>query len=202
MLKFEYPHGATPLDPDEAIGLIPRHISLQSELNEWEETNILKAENWLFSKKSFDNIFEIDFLKLVHKKMFDDVWKWAGVFRQTEKSIGVAPFNISTDLKNLLEDIQYQLIHASKNSTIDHQNIDEIACRLHHRLVFIHPFPNGNGRHARLMTDILLTQTGRPRFSWGNNNLTQATSARGQYIAALKNADKHDYKALLAFVRS
>ncbi len=202
MIQLEYTPGATPLDLDEILGLIPNHIALQSELNEWEALNIFKAEKWLFSKNALGDFLTIDFLKLVHKKMFDDTWKWAGAFRSTEKSIGVAPFYITTDLKNLLEDIRCQISHLTNKLEITNHVIDEIACRFHHRLVAIHPFPNGNGRHARLMTDILLTQTGRPRFSWGNKNLANLSPIREQYIIALRNADKHDYSALFTFVRS
>ena len=135
--------------------------------------------------------------------MFSDTWRWAGVLRSTEKTIGVAPFNITTDLINLLEDTRYQIIHCEPNHAADYnRHIDEIAYHFHHRLVAIHPFPNGNGRHARLMTDVLLTQAGRPPFTWGNKNLVVISPVRHQYIAALRKADKHDYTALAKFVRS
>jgi Fic-DOC domain mobile mystery protein B len=202
-MRFEYQKGATPLDQDEIDGLIPSHIALQSELNEWEEVNILRAETWVFSKTSHGNFLTIDFLKLLHRKMFEDTWKWAGFFRSTEKSIGIAPFYITTQTQNLLDDVYYQITHLTLDD-IDTYNtdIDDIACRFHHRLVAIHPFPNGNGRHARLMTDLLLVQAGRPRFSWGDKNLAAKSTIRDRYIAALKNADKLDYTELTAFVRS
>jgi Fic-DOC domain mobile mystery protein B len=194
-MKFEYPSGATPLDPDEINGLIPLHISIQSELNEWEAVNILKAENWLFSKTNHGNFLTIDFVKLIHKKMFDDTWRWAGQFRLTERNIGVHPYKITTDLSNLLEDVRCQIINQS-------YPLDEIAYRFHHRLVAIHPFPNGNGRHARLMTDLLLAQAGEPRFTWGRQKLESEGPIRKQYISALKKADRHDYSSLAEFVRS
>lgn len=202
-MNFEYAPGATPLDPDESAGLIPSHITLQSELNEWEEVNILKAESWIFSTNSHGNFLSMEFLRLVHNKMFDDTWTWAGIFRFTEKTIGAAPFNITTDLTNLLEDIRFQIINCRPDDpAVYNHKIDEIACRFHHRLVTIHPFPNGNGRHARLMTDLLLIQAGRPRFTWGKKNLAAISPVRDQYIAALRKADRRDYTALSEFVRS
>ncbi len=194
-MKFEYAQGATPLDPDEVGGLIPAHITNQSQLNEWEAANILAAETWLFSISKRRNFLTTDFIKLLHTKMFDDTWAWAGKFRTTERNIGVSPFNITTGLNNLLDDVRYQITYKSLS-------FDEIAYRFHHRLVAIHPFPNGNGRHARLMTDLLLVQTGQPRFTWGRQKLEQEGPIRKQYIEALRNADKHDYTKLAVFVRS
>lgn len=138
-MKFEYAPEATPLDPDEIDGLIPLHITTQSQLNEWEAVNILKVETWLFSVSNHD-FLTIEFTKLLHSKMFDDTWKWAGLFRATERNIGVAPFKISTDLNNLLEDVRCQIIN--KNFSFD-----EIAYRFHHRLVAIHPFPIAPWHH-------------------------------------------------------
>ncbi len=194
-MKFIYAQGATPLDPDEMNGLIPFHISTQGQLNEWEAANILKAENWLFSTSHHGNFLTIDFIKLLHTKMFDDTWKWAGNFRSTEKNIGVSPYKITTELTHLLEDVRYQIINHSFP-------VDEIAYRFHHRLVVIHPFPNGNGRHARLMTDLLLVRAGQSRFSWGKQKLEPEGPVRKQYINALKKADAHDYSLLAEFVRS
>lgn len=194
-MKFEYPLGATPLDPDEIDGLIPSHITIQSQLNEWEAANILKAEIWLFSNSNHDDFLSINFTRQLHARMFGDTWTWAGQFRLTERNIGVSPFTITTDLNNLLEDVRYQVIHESFP-------MDEIAYRFHHRLVAIHPFPNGNGRHARLMTDLLLIQAGEPRFTWGKERLEAEGPVRKKYINALKDADKRDYFALAALVRS
>jgi len=194
-MKFEYATGATPLDVDETNGLIPFHITTQSHLNEWEAANILKAERWLFSKKNHDNFLTIDFTKLLHKKMFDETWKWAGTFRHTARNIGVDASKITTELKNLLDDTIFQIIHNT-------YSIDEIAYRFHHRLVWIHPFPNGNGRHARMMTDLLLIETDQQRFSWGRKKLEAEGPTRSKYIEALRSADKQDYAALARFVRS
>lgn len=195
MIKFKYAEGATPLDPDEMVGLIPLHISTQSQLNEWEAANILEAENWLFSISHHGNFLTIEFIKKLHKKMFDDTWKWAGHFRHTERNIGVSSYFITTNLNNLLEDVRYQIFNHS-------YSFEEIAYRFHHRLVAIHPFPNGNGRHSRLMTDFLLIQSGKPRFTWGKQILESEGSIRKKYINALKKADGHDYSPLAEFVKS
>lgn len=194
-MKFEYATGATPLDPDEIEGLIPLHITAQSQLNEWEYNNILKAESWLFATSKHRDFLTIRFIKRLHSKMFDETWKWAGQFRLTERNIGVSPYKITTDLSNLLEDVRIQIVSQSLP-------FDEIAYRYHHRLVAIHPFPNGNGRHARMMTDLLLVQAGQSRFTWGKKHLEAEGPVRTKYINALKNADKHDYSALAEFVRS
>ena len=137
----------------------------------------------------------MDFVRLLHKQMFDKTWKWAGKFRNTEKSIGINPVHISSRTQELLEDVKVQLQHKS-------YPLDEIATRFHHRLVSIHPFANGNGRHARLMADLLLEENGTLRFSWGQNSLADAEAIRQQYIAALRAADSKDYRLLLAFVRT
>jgi len=194
-MKFEYAQGATPLNIDEIDGLLPLHITTQGQLNEWEALNILEAENWIFSTSYHEDFLTIDFVKLLHKKMFENTWKWAGVLRKTEKNIGVSCPRITTDLKNLLDDVRYQ----SKNNIF---SIDEIAYRFHHRLVWIHPFANGNGRHARMITDIFLVRAGQPRFTWGSEKLEVENTMRKQYINALRTADKHDYAALAEFVRS
>jgi Fic-DOC domain mobile mystery protein B len=194
-MKLEYAPGATPLDPDEINGLLPSHITTQGQLNEWEAANILRAEEWAFLVIDHGNFLTIDFTKVLHKRMFADTWKWAGVFRKTARNIGVDSSKITTELKNLLDDVTYQIIYSTYPT-------DEIAYRFHHRLVAIHPFPNGNGRHARLMTDILLTQSGQPRFSWGSQRLNEESPFRKEYINALKKADKHDYTNLANFVRS
>lgn len=190
---IDYPDGATLLEPDELIGLIPSHITTQGQLNEWEQTNILLAEKWARRKK---DILSIEFIQKLHKHMFNKTWKWAGQFRRSGKNIGIDWPMIAVELKKLCDDVRYQL----ENNSF---NIDEIAVRMHHRLVWVHPFPNGNGRHARLMADLLIMQNGFPSFSWGaNQNLYESTPIRKQYIAALKLADQGDYSELILFARS
>jgi len=195
MIKIEYPDGATPIDPDEAADLKLIHITNQSELNRWEQENISEALSWLQQTKPKDILNE-EFVRKLHEKMLGNVWKWAGKYRKSDKNIGCSWQNIRIELKKLFDDTKFW-IEANKES------FDMIAVRFHHRLVSIHPFPNGNGRHARLITDLLLENVlGSLPFSWGDKNLTDNTDTRREYIKALQNADDLDYNLLLKFVRS
>lgn len=192
-VKLDYPPGATPLDADELACLIPGHITMQGELNEWEQLNIAHGENW--ARRQRKEILNEAFVRQLHKQMFGETWKWAGEFRKSDKNIGVDWLTIGVELKKLLDDAHYQVEHASYPP-------DEIAARFHHRLVAIHPFPNGNGRHARLMADLLVERLGQPRFTWGRRSLVDASETRQGYIAALQAADARDIAPLLAFARS
>lgn len=191
-MKLEYPPGATPIDPDEIAGLIPSHLTLQSELNEFEETNILSASEWLFARRRGDPLDE-RFIRAVHRRMFGKTWRWAGKSRRSDKNIGVPWNEIPVHLHQLLGDVRAQIEHCSYPA-------DEIAARFHHRLVAIHVFPNGNGRHARMMADLLLMQLDGRRFEWGRGSLVPAIELRALYIAALRSADEGDYRPLLQFL--
>ncbi|HEX8430598.1 MAG TPA: mobile mystery protein B [Longimicrobium sp.] len=136
-----------------------------------------------------------DFVVLVHERMFDRTWRWAGQFRRTERNIGVDPRAIAVELRNLLDDAAYWLDEGTYPD-------DEAAARLHHRMVAIHPFPNGNGRHARMIADAFLVKKGVPRFTWGSGKLLETSDIRRCYITALRAADAHDIEPLLHFVRS
>jgi Fic-DOC domain mobile mystery protein B len=200
MPELEYPPGATPLNANESAGLIPTYISTQGELNALEQENILKAERWLARPRKPENILTEKFLRQLHQEMFGDVWRWAGQYRTSEKTIGVLWQQIPMALKNMLENTRYQI----ENKVYP---VDEIAARLHHRIVEIHPFANGNGRHARYFVDALLEALGEKRFSWGSGSdhlgeLGKHGAARKAYIAALKEADRKVIAPLLAFVRS
>lgn len=190
---FEESEGGTDLTEEEKEGLIPSYISTRGELNQAEQQNIVKGELWAFAKKR--NPLDMDFLDTLHKKMYGDVWEWAGTYRKTARNIGIDAYRIPTELKQLVGDIQYQLDHATYPP-------DELAARFHHRLVFIHPFPNGNGRHSRLATDILLNFMDQDRFTWGAGDITKKGEVRTRYITALKAADHHDIDPLIEFVRS
>jgi Fic-DOC domain mobile mystery protein B len=192
-VNLDYAPGATPLDPDELAGLIPGHIATQGELNEWEQQNIQVGDDW--ARKQRKDILSDDFLRQLHRRMFGETWRWAGEFRRSDKNIGVDWLHIGVELRKLLDDVRFQVEHGSYPS-------DEIAVRFHHRLVAIHPFANGNGRHARLMADLLVERLGRPRFTWGSVNLVDAGETRQRYIAALHAADANDIAPLLAFARS
>jgi len=184
---------ATPLTPDERAQLIPTYITTRAQLNEAEQANIADADLWAFSRKR--DVLDEAFLMNLHKRMLNGVWKWAGSVRQTERNIGIQAYRIGMELRQLLDDVRYWVEHRTFSP-------DEIAVRFHHRLVFIHPFPNGNGRHARLVADLLAVQLGQARFSWGSANLGAVDNARDAYVAALKAADNHDIAPLLAFARS
>ena len=189
----EQDDASTPLSPEEREGLIPSYIALRGELNEAEQANILEADVWAFSRKR--DVLDEGFLNTLHKRMYCNVWRWAGTYRKSQKNIGIEFYKIPTELRKLLDDCR----HWVKNTT--HPR-DEIAARFHHRLVSIHCYPNGNGRHARLAADLLLIALGRERFSWGSANLIDAGATRVAYVAALRAADNHDYAPLFAFVRS
>jgi Fic-DOC domain mobile mystery protein B len=186
--------GQTPLDPDEAAGLKPRHIATQGELDEWEAENLLEARRWLNRQKAPD-VFSEKFARELHKRMFNATWKWAGTFRRTEKNIGCEPLQIAVKLNQLLGNAQWWVEH-------EIFAIDEIAARFHRELVWIHPFPNGNGRHARYMADALLKRCGQPEFSWGSRRAASTSEVRRDYIQGLRAADAGDYGLLMAFVRS
>jgi Fic-DOC domain mobile mystery protein B len=185
--------GGTELTEEEREGLIPSYITLRSELNEAEQANILEAAEWAFALKR--NMLEEKFLNNLHKRMYGNVWRWAGKYRTTGKNIGIDAYRIPTELRQLLDDCRYWI----ENGTYEP---DEIAARFHHRIVSIHCFPNGNGRHARLAADLLLKSMGGERFSWGGKNLVDVGEARKRYIAALQAADGHDIGPLLEFVHS
>lgn len=195
MIEFVYPEGASPLDLDESEGLLLTHISTRAELDRWEQDNIIEALEWLDSTKP-TNILDEQFIKKLHHMMFRNVWSWAGHFRCSDKNIGGPWYQISTSLKNMCDDTRYQIEHQTESS-------DELAIKFHHRLVWIHPFPNGNGRHARLMTDTLLENVLKcPKFTWGSGNLVKSGETRQRYIDALRSADRHNYELLRKFVRT
>lgn len=195
MIEFNYPEGATPLDPNEVEGLIPTHITTRAQLDRWEQDNINEALGWVEDHNPRDVLNEA-FMKLLHRQMFCNVWRWAGRFRQSEKNIGVPWYKISIEVKLLCDDVEYWIEKETYPA-------DEIAARFHHRLVSIHLFLNGNGRHARLMADILLENVlGEPAFTWGKADLIKSGNDRKKYIEALIAADRGEFKHLLEFVRS
>lgn len=184
---------ATPLMPEERKGLIPTHVSLRRELNELEQKNIAAADIWAFSRRR--KVLDEAFLRGFHRRMFDRVWKWAGTYRTTERNIGIQSYRIRPELHQIIDDARYWKAH-------DTYTPDERAVRFHHRLVLVHPFPNGNGRWSRLVADILVVQDGGMRFTWGAANLQAAGRVRKAYIDALHAADNHDPAPLVAFARS
>jgi Fic-DOC domain mobile mystery protein B len=187
------PDDATPLTPDEREGIIPSHVALRHELNELEQQNILAADVWAFRRKR-DPMSEA-FARNLHRRMFGEVWRWAGTYRTSNKNIGVDREQIHIRLHEALDNVRYWIEHNTLSP-------DEIAVRFHHALVFIHPFPNGNGRWSRLMADILVVRLGQARFTWDRGTLHTADETRRAYIKALKTADNHNFSELIAFARS
>lgn len=191
---FEAPDDdATPLTAEEQRDLIPSYIAFRRELNAAEQENIARGRAWAFARRR--DLLTEKFLFELHRRMLGDVWRWAGKIRTTERNIGVVPWQIPVELRILLDDAK---VWTERRPLPP----DEIALRFHHRLVAIHPFPNGNGRHARLLADLFIARLGGLPFSWGRANLTDPGAMRGAYISALKAADGHDIGPLIAFARA
>ena len=194
MAIVDEPDGANPLDPDEMAGLKFKHVTTRGQLDHLEQANIEAGLQWLARRKNSDILTDA-FVRELHKKLFGDVWLWAGTYRQTEKNIGVDPLQIPVQLHVLLDDVRYWVEH-------DTYGAKECAARFHHRLVYIHLFPNGNGRHARILTDALLTKVlHKEPIDWaGGFDLQRMNERRDKYIQALRAADKQDYRLLLEFI--
>jgi Fic-DOC domain mobile mystery protein B len=188
----EHPN-ETLLDPDERRQLLLPHIATRAQLNEAEQENIADATAWAFARRR--DVLKESFLLSLHKRMLGQVWRWAGTIRNSDRNIGMAFHQIRPQLRLLIEDAGYWL----ENGTFPP---DEIAVRFHHRLVLIHPFPNGNGRHGRLAADLLAVRLGQARLTWGRVNLVEPEETKRRYIAALRAADAHDIRPLLDFARS
>lgn len=197
---FQEPPGATPLDESDRGGLIPTWIATKADLNLAEQENVAAATIWALSRRRRISDLEQTFLKELHRRMFEEVWRWAGKYRTQETNIGVPPTSVPTETENLVRDLQEQIAHLVQIPW----SADEVAVRFHHRLVAIHPFPNGNGRHARLATDVIARALGRELFSWGSGaSLVEAGAVRAGYLEALRIADRDgDYTPLLGFARS
>jgi len=185
--------GQTPLDPDEARGLLLDWVASRADLNLAEEENIALGMAWGERAVLRAPVLSQEFLRELHRRMFGRVWRWAGRYRDSERNIGVAPHAIGSELKNLLDDVQTW-------DEFDTYVLDERAVRLHHRLTVVHPFPNGNGRCARVFTDLYLEARGAAAFAWGAK--LQGDTRRRRYLDAIRAADSRDYRPLIDFVRS
>ncbi|MCR9196528.1 MAG: mobile mystery protein B [Hyphomonas sp.] len=193
-MTFVEPDGATPLDPDEMEGLKYPHVTTRGQLDELEQANIEQGLAWIARRRS-GSIFDDAFVRTLHRRLFGDVWDWAGEYRLTEKNIGIDPAQIAVQLRMLLDDARYWAEHKVYPPL-------EAAARFHHRMVQIHPFPNGNGRHARIAADIMLEEIyDHPPVKWASGFDLQADNERRDaYIAALRAADAGHFDPLLAFV--
>ena len=195
-LILTYQEGQTPLDTEQINGLKIKTISTQRQLNEFEQTNINEALKWLNSKRKIKDVLSEEFMIQLHKRMLGMVWKWAGQLRRTETNIGIDWTRISMELRLLVDDA---------NFWVEHQTYlpEEIAIRFKHRLVSIHCFPNGNGRHSRIMADLIALHVfGLNKFSWGHSSLVDSSEQRKMYLNALKLADNGDFSQLIKFARS
>lgn len=193
-LELEYTKGQTPIDEDEKAGLKIKSISMIAELDAFEQQNIEEAIEWtLRNPPGVEAILSEEFINLVHKKMFQNVWSWAGRYRQSNKNTGVDYYLINQSLRVLIDNCKYWIQNKVYPS-------DEIAIRFKHGLVSIHLYPNGNGRHSRLMGDILIEALEKEPFTWGSQTIAQSES-RQKYIEALKTADNGAFSKLIAFSR-
>ena len=196
-IALKYNKGQTPLNEEEKDGLLIKTITLQKELDEFEQLSIEKAVEWtIHANLKQDRILSEKFIKDLHKKMYGGVWKWAGEFRKSEKNIGIKWTQIGIELKNLIDDTKYWI----ENKTYPPE---EIAIRFKHRIVEIHCFLNGNGRHSRMMADIIVESIfGKEVFSWNKSNMVRADKTRKEYIAALRIADNGNINPLIEFAKN
>lgn len=193
-LELHYKIGQTPLNNEEKEGLKIKSITTQGELDEFEQLNIEKAVEWtIHANLKSEKILTEKFVKDLHKKMYGDVWKWAGEFRKSDKNIGIKWIQIGVELKNLIDDTKYWIA----NNTF---SPEEISIRFKHRIVAIHCFPNGNGRHSRMMADIIIESIfNKELFSWHNSNMVKVDETRKKYIAALRKVDSGNINPLIEF---
>jgi len=196
-LELKYEEGQTPLDEEEKEGLKIKSLTTQEELDEFEQLNIEKAVEWTMrANLKPEKILTEKFVRDLHKRMYSEVWKWAGEFRKSEKNIGIKWTLIGIELKNLLDDTKYWI----ENKTY---SPDEIAIRYKHRIVSIHCFPNGNGRHSRMMADIIMESIFQKEiFTWHQSNMVKADETRKEYINALRKADNGIVKPLIEFAKN
>jgi Fic-DOC domain mobile mystery protein B len=196
-LDLNYAYGQTPLGEDEKEGLKISSINTQGELDEFEQFNIEKALEWSI-RTNFkpERILTEKFILDLHKKMFGEVWKWAGKFRRSDKNLGVEWTKIGVELRKLIDDANFWIQDGQMSA-------EEIAIRFKHRIVSIHCFPNGNGRHSRLMADIIMeTIFDKEAFSWHQSNMVNSDNSRKEYIRALRQADRGDIRPLIEFATS
>lgn len=196
-LILNYTEGQTPIDEEEKRGLLIPSVTTRLELDEFEQLSIERAVEWSIKiKLKQDEILSEQFVRKLHKRMFDGVWSWAGEFRKSNKNLGVDWQMIPVSLRQLLEDCRFWVNHRTFPD-------DEIAVRFGHRIVDIHCFPNGNGRHSRLISDIIISNIfGKPVFTWGRVDLAKQGLVRKRYIHAIQEADKGILGPLLEFARS
>jgi Fic-DOC domain mobile mystery protein B len=194
---FETAPGATPLQPEDLEGLIPRNLISKQQLDELEAENILQAEVWsALQIWSPEKLLSSSIIRRCHKELFGKTWRWAGTYRKRETSIGVAPEQISVLTEQLIGNTLYQINESSEETKV-------VLARFHHQLVSIHLFPNGNGRHARFVCNILASALNQELPTWGAKTLIAGPSSRQKYLSALRKADATgDLELLVKFMWS
>lgn len=195
---IDEPEGSTPLDPDDMEGLKYAHVTTREQLNELEQANILAGQMWASHRTDLtvDSIFSTDFVLDLHQNLFGDVWKWAGSTRTRELSIGCDPLQVRVNLGNFLEDAKLWIQYG-------HYSNLELCARIQHKLVEIHPFPNGNGRHSRIFTDVVrIFLLEEPPLKWAKGDLANVSDERRAYISCLKEADKGNFAPFVEYLES
>lgn len=186
--------GSTPLDPDQIKGIRFSHLTNMGELDEVEDLNIQKGLEWLYHQKT-DDYLSMQFLCKLHEKLFGDVWKWAGKFRTVEVNISkIRSYDVGPQLINFFEDAKLWIEGGR-------MGWDEIAAEMHHRLVCIHPFPNGNGRTTRIFTEYVQRRNNQLITTWKASLSHDPKERRKAYIKALQKADKGDFEMLIEFMK-
>jgi len=186
--------GATPIEPDDADALIPAGIRTRDDLNAWEQVGIAAARSWALDRRRplpLPRVLDESFLRELHRRMFGATWRWAGSYRRTNTNIGVPWPTIVTARHEAIADARTWI----DEETWSHE---EMLARWHHRLVVIHPFPNGNGRWSRLATDLLARARAVPLPTWGAS--LPAADTRRHYLEALRRADAGEFERLREFL--
>lgn len=185
-MRWSFPEGQTPLDPQETFGLKDKRIATQSELNMLEAVNIASAELWIYSQRP--NVLNFDFLLSLHKRMFGDVWSWAGTLRRTERNIGISPWDIRAAMHEAIDNAKFRWG--------EKQSAEEVVTYFHHRMLFIHPFPNGNGRWARRVSELHCETLSLRPPKWIEVTNDELEHFRKQYLVGLRQADLGDLSGL------
>lgn len=184
--------GQTLLGPDDRRGLKPTWVRTRHDLNEAEQANIIRALSRM-RPPAKESILDDLWLRELHRMMFGEVWSWAGSYRTRQTNLGIDPDQVAPAVRNLAEDAR---LWSSQEA-----DATVVGARFHHRLTLIHPFPNGNGRHARAAASFLVQALAGPRLSWGRG-YGDTNLARTRYLGALRAADRGDLEPLVAFVTS
>lgn len=191
---FDTSDGNTPIDEDEALGLRLTWVRTRGDLNEAEAANILDTRRAIRSP-AIDDVLDDLWLRQLHRRMFGDVWEWAGAYRLSDRNIGIDWTEVPAAVRNLVQDARAWFEDDDQQTPV---------ARFHHRLVAIHPFPNGNGRHSRAAADYLCNALGIASPTWGARTYADTAELRDAYLAALRTADRdpNDLEPLVGFMWS